>query len=75
MVFDVCPVPALTADTTAPATGAPDASVTRPAMVPVLVCAAADQPRIMTILTEAGESPIALGRIVAGERDVRYQPS
>lgn len=39
----------------------------------ILVCAAAHQEKVRQLLTDAGERPIDLGRIVVGERDVRYR--
>jgi phosphoribosylformylglycinamidine cyclo-ligase len=38
----------------------------------VLFSAAADQPRLLERLVQAGERPIALGQVVPGDRDVRY---
>ena len=41
----------------------------------ILVCAAADQPRVLGLLAERGESAAAvIGRIAPGDRDVRYTP-
>jgi phosphoribosylformylglycinamidine cyclo-ligase len=41
----------------------------------IVVCAAADRDRAMSLLAQGGESGTAcIGRIVAGDRDVRYLP-
>ncbi|MQA30091.1 MAG: phosphoribosylformylglycinamidine cyclo-ligase [Luteitalea sp.] len=42
----------------------------------ILVCAAQEQPLVVECLTRCGERPMILGRVVPGDRDVRYrQPS
>lgn len=41
----------------------------------IIVCAAADQKQLTSLLAAQGENPIALGRIVSGDSDVRYRNS
>jgi phosphoribosylformylglycinamidine cyclo-ligase len=38
----------------------------------IVVCAAENRQLVTRMLEEAGESPIALGRVVRGERTVQY---
>ena len=38
----------------------------------IVACAASDESHVISSLTRAGEDPIRLGRVVAGQRDVRY---
>jgi phosphoribosylformylglycinamidine cyclo-ligase len=40
----------------------------------ILVCAADYEQSVLRAVSEAGERGFALGRVVAGERDVRYRP-
>jgi phosphoribosylformylglycinamidine cyclo-ligase len=39
----------------------------------IVVCAAGDRPTVIGELERAGETPFVIGRVVAGNRDVRYE--
>jgi len=38
----------------------------------IVACADKDRQRVNELLVAAGEQPVAIGRVVAGQRDVRY---